>query len=139
MADPARWPKHIAIIMDGNGRWAAARGLPRILGHQAGAEAVRRVVEACRELEVQVLTLYAFSWENRDRPRDEVEDLMGLLGEFLLHEVSALQANEIRLRAMGRLEELPPAVLARPLVERRERLIDPKKPSMPLLVRGICG
>jgi undecaprenyl diphosphate synthase len=93
--------------MDGNGRWATARGLPRVLGHRAGAQAVRRVVEACCELGVKALTLYAFSWENRDRPREEIHELMGLLDEFLYHETSTLLDNRIRLRAIGRLKELP--------------------------------
>lgn len=111
--DPvSRVPKHIAIIMDGNGRWATAQGLPRVLGHRAGAIAVRRIVEAACELGVKALTLYAFSWENWDRPSDEIQELMGLLDEFLDRELSTLVANEIRLRAIGRLEELPPGVLA---------------------------
>jgi undecaprenyl diphosphate synthase len=104
-------PRHIAIIMDGNGRWATARGLPRVLGHRAGAQAVRRVVEACRELGVGVLTLYAFSWENRDRPREEIHELMSLLDEFIAHEQPTLLANGIRLRAIGRLGELPEGVI----------------------------
>lgn len=104
-------PRHVAIIMDGNGRWATARGLPRVLGHRAGAQAVRRIVEAACELGVQVLTLYAFSWENRDRPSEEIRDLMGLLEEFLEAELPRLIASQIRLRAIGRLEELPAGVL----------------------------
>ncbi len=110
MTDSNRTPQHIAVIMDGNGRWATAHGLPRILGHRAGAAAVRRVVEACSELGVQVLTLYAFSWENWDRPADEVHDLMQLLNEFLVAETPRLLENRIRLRAIGRLHELPPSV-----------------------------
>ena len=110
LMDEARVPRHIAIIMDGNGRWATARGLPRIMGHQAGAQAVRRIVEASCELGVSVLTLYAFSWENWDRPTDEIQELMGLLDEFVQREASTLLANRIRLRAIGRFEEIPPAV-----------------------------
>ena len=110
--EAVRVPRHIAIIMDGNGRWATARGLPRILGHRAGAQAVRRVVEACCELGVKALTLYAFSWENWDRPADEIHELMGLLDEFVRGETPTLLANQIRLRAIGRLEELPPGVTA---------------------------
>lgn len=110
--DDTRPPRHIAIIMDGNGRWATARGLPRIVGHQAGAAAVRRIVEASCELGVRVLTLYAFSWENWDRPADEIQELMGLLDEFVQREASTLLANRIRLRAIGRLEEIPPAVFS---------------------------
>jgi len=86
--------------------------LPRVLGHQAGAQAVERAVEAARELGVKVLTLYAFSWENRDRPPEEIQELMTLLEHFLDAETPRMLANRIRLRAIGRLEELPPAVLA---------------------------
>ena len=111
MEEAPKAPHHIAIIMDGNGRWATARGLPRILGHRAGAQAVRRIVEACCELGVDVLTLYAFSWENWDRPSDEIHELMGLLDEFVRQETPSLLANQIRLRAIGRLEELPDDVL----------------------------
>ena len=107
----ARSPSHIAIIMDGNGRWATARGLPRVLGHRAGAAAVRRVVEACCELGVKALTLYAFSWENRDRPAEEIQELMGLLDEFVRREEPTLLANRVRLRAIGRLEALPAGVV----------------------------
>lgn len=105
-------PRHLAVIMDGNGRWATSRGLPRILGHRAGAEAVRRITEACCELGIQALTLYAFSWENWSRPSDEIRDLMELLDEFLAQEAEHLRRNQIRLRAIGRLATLPPAVLA---------------------------
>ena len=104
-------PKHIAIIMDGSGRWATQRGLPRILGHRAGAEAVRRISEACCDLGISALTLYAFSWENWDRPQEEIHELMSLLDEFLAGEAPALHKNRIRLRAIGRLSELPGGVL----------------------------
>ena len=100
-------PEHIAIIMDGNGRWAKTRGLPRAFGHRAGADAVRRIVEACCELGVRVLTLYAFSWENWERPQEEIQELMGLLDEFIRREAPTLRAQRIRLRAIGRLHELP--------------------------------
>ena len=103
--------RHIAVIMDGNGRWATARGLPRILGHRAGAKTVRRIVEACCELRLGALTLYAFSWENRDRPADEIRELMGLLKEFLRRETPTLLKHGVRLRAIGRLEALPPNVV----------------------------
>ncbi len=103
-------PHHIAIIMDGNGRWAATRGLPRLFGHRAGAETVRRVVEACYDLGVKVLTLYAFSWENWARPTDEVRELMGLLDEFIHGETPKLLKHQIRLTAIGRLDELPTGV-----------------------------
>ena len=105
-------PKHIAIIMDGNGRWATNRGLPRLVGHRAGAERVRQMTEACCELGMSALTLYAFSWENWSRPTDEVQELMGLLDEFLDREAQTLRTHRIRLRALGRLTELPAKVLA---------------------------
>ena len=94
-------PTHVAIIMDGNGRWAKARGLPRTAGHKRGAEAVRRTVEAARELGVSYLTLYAFSSENWKRPAGEVTDLMGLLRLYLRNEVANLHKNGIRLRDIG--------------------------------------
>ena len=104
-------PSHVAIIMDGNGRWATARRLPRVFGHRAGADAVRRIVEACCEVGVKALTLYAFSWENRDRPPEEIHELMGLLDEFVRREAPTLRANRIRLRAIGRLDALPAGVI----------------------------
>lgn len=94
-------PVHVAIIMDGNGRWAKARGLPRTAGHKRGAEAVRRTVEAAREMGVSYLTLYAFSSENWKRPAGEVTDLMGLLRLYLRNEVANLHKNGIRLRVIG--------------------------------------
>lgn len=97
----ARVPRHVAIIMDGNGRWAKARGLPRTAGHKRGAEAVRRAVEAAREMGVSYLTLYAFSSENWKRPAGEVTDLMGLLRLYLRNEVANLHKNGIRLRIIG--------------------------------------
>ena len=112
MEEVQRPPQHIAIIMDGNGRWATARDLPRVLGHHAGAQAVRRIVEASCECGVKALTLYAFSWENWDRPADEIHELMSLLNEFISLETPTLLANHIRLRAIGRLEEIEPQVLA---------------------------
>jgi len=96
--------------MDGNGRWATGRKLPRILGHRAGAEAVRRVAEAGCELQIEAMTLYAFSWENWCRPSDEIRDLMVLLEEFVVQEAPRLLANRIRLRAIGRLSQLPEGV-----------------------------
>ncbi|MBI2239572.1 MAG: isoprenyl transferase [Magnetospirillum gryphiswaldense] len=100
-AAPLPPPVHVAIIMDGNGRWAKARGLPRTAGHKRGAEAVRRTVEAAREMGVSYLTLYAFSSENWKRPAGEVTDLMGLLRLYLRNEVSNLHKNGIRLRVIG--------------------------------------
>src|SRR6185369_16754015 len=100
-------PHHIAIIMDGNGRWAKARGLPRIKGHGAGAEAVRECVEGCGELKVEYLTLYAFSAENWQRPRGEVFALMRLLEKFLKEKTPELVEKNVRLQAIGRLTDLP--------------------------------
>lgn len=105
--DPLRIPTHIAIIMDGNGRWAASRGLPRAAGHRAGREAIRRTVEGCLELGVRVLTLYAFSTENWQRPPEEVEALMGLLRESLVAEAQELHRNGIRLLVCGDITSLP--------------------------------
>ncbi|HEX5736552.1 MAG TPA: isoprenyl transferase [Blastocatellia bacterium] len=108
--DPERLPSHIAIIMDGNGRWAARRSLPRVAGHRAGAEAVRATVESSARLGIGYLTLYAFSTENWKRPRLEVEALMGLLREFLRKEIRSLKANNIRFQTIGREAGLEPAV-----------------------------
>jgi undecaprenyl diphosphate synthase len=108
--DHLRIPSHIAIIMDGNGRWAASRGLPRVAGHRAGREAGRRVIEACRELGVSVLTLYAFSTENWRRPPDEVDALMELLYESVVAEAEELHRSGIRLRVSGDLESVAPAI-----------------------------
>ena len=105
--DPARVPAHIAVIMDGNGRWANRRGLPRIAGHRAGVASVRETVETCAQIGVEVLTLYAFSVENWKRPRAEVEMLWRLLRLYLRKELDNLQRNNIRLEAVGRLDELP--------------------------------
>jgi len=105
--EPDRIPRHIAIIMDGNGRWARQRGLPRVAGHRAGVEPVRITVETCARLGVQALTLYAFSVENWKRPRPEVETLWQILSYHLDRELSDLIRNNIRLNAIGRLEALP--------------------------------
>jgi undecaprenyl diphosphate synthase len=110
--DKEKLPKHIAIIMDGNGRWAKKKLLNRISGHTKGVDAVREVVTTCRELGIKILTLYAFSIENWRRPKEEVKALMGLLNEYLLKEQGEMIKNNIRLSAIGRLEDLPPAVLA---------------------------
>ncbi len=108
--DPEKLPRHIAVIMDGNGRWAQQRALPRIAGHRAGVEAVRQTVETCRELGVSVLTLYAFSRENWQRPKWEVKALMGLLSQYLRSEIKKLKQNDISLRAIGNLSQLPDKV-----------------------------
>lgn len=100
-------PGHIAIIMDGNGRWAKKRGLPRVAGHREGVKSVRDIVEACGELGVQVLTLYTFSTENWRRPKDEVFALMGLLVRTLRKEIDDLMKNNVRLTAIGQVENLP--------------------------------
>ena len=103
-------PRHVAIIMDGNGRWAARNRLPRLAGHRAGIESVRDVVRACGEAGVSFLTLYAFSTENWRRPRGEVSGLMELLRHFLRAEVDELNANRVRLRTIGDVDLLPAAV-----------------------------
>jgi undecaprenyl diphosphate synthase len=108
--DPTRIPAHIAIIMDGNGRWAKQRNFPRIWGHKAGMDTVSRIVETSTQLGLQALTLYAFSVENWKRPRHEVEGLWRLLRYYLRREMPRLMQNDIRLVAIGRLEALPPEV-----------------------------
>jgi len=110
--DLGRIPAHIAIIMDGNGRWAAARGLSRAAGHRAGLEAVRRTIEGCRDCGVRVLTLYAFSTENWRRPADEVEALMRLLGDALADQADDLMEAGVQLRISGDLETLDPGLRA---------------------------
>lgn len=108
--DPGRLPEHIAIIMDGNGRWAKRRNLPRAAGHQAGIDPVRSTVETCARLGLKALTLYAFSVENWKRPRHEVETLWRLLRFYLRREIPKLLSNNIRLFAIGRLDGLPEQV-----------------------------
>ncbi|HEY1494985.1 MAG TPA: isoprenyl transferase [Candidatus Solibacter sp.] len=108
--DPQRLPAHIAIIMDGNGRWARKRNLPRAAGHKAGVEAVRITVETCTRLGIQALTLYAFSVENWKRPRAEVDTLWRLLRVYLRRELPEILGNGIRFTCMGRLDGLPPQV-----------------------------
>jgi len=105
--DKEKLPLHIAIIMDGNGRWAKKKKLNRISGHIKGVDAVREIVRACRELGIKVLTLYAFSVENWRRPKEEVTALMTLLKEYLMKETEEMIQNNIRLSAIGRLEDLP--------------------------------
>src|SRR5690242_3502986 len=105
--DPKRLPSHIAIIMDGNGRWARKRNFARIFGHRAGVNSVRNTVETCAQMGIQILTLYAFSVENWKRPRHEVEGLWRLLRYYLKRELPNLMKNEIQLVAIGRIESLP--------------------------------
>jgi undecaprenyl diphosphate synthase len=107
--DPGRLPKHIAIIMDGNGRWARRRNLPRAAGHRAGVEPVRVTVETCARMGIEAVTLYAFSLENWKRPRTEVDMLWRLLRVYIRKELPSLMRNGIRLRAIGRLDALPAA------------------------------
>ncbi|PPR23236.1 MAG: Ditrans,polycis-undecaprenyl-diphosphate synthase ((2E,6E)-farnesyl-diphosphate specific) [Alphaproteobacteria bacterium MarineAlpha10_Bin2] len=99
--DPVSVPRHVAIIMDGNGRWARARGLPRIAGHKQGAEAVRSTVRACSDLGISYLTIYAFSSENWKRPASEVDDLMGLLRLYIRRELASLGREGVRIRFIG--------------------------------------
>ena len=108
--DPERLPAHIAIIMDGNGRWAARRGMPRVAGHRAGVEPVRLTVESCARMGIQGLTLYAFSAENWKRPRTEVDTLWHLLRYYLRRELPEILRNNIQFSCMGRLDALPAQV-----------------------------
>lgn len=114
-------PRHLAVIMDGNGRWARARGVPRLLGHRAGRESVREIVRACAELGIEVLTLYTFSTENWERPAREVSALMRMLRESLRAEREELRANNVRLGVIGRTADLPAPVLEA-IDEAREHL-----------------
>jgi undecaprenyl diphosphate synthase len=110
--DLERLPRHVAVIMDGNGRWAEKRGLPRVEGHRAGIASVREAVETCARLDLSVLTLYAFSVENWKRPKSEVDVLMKLLKQYLRLELSTLIKNDIRFRVIGRTHELPAEVVS---------------------------
>jgi undecaprenyl diphosphate synthase len=118
--DPAKLPKHVAIIMDGNGRWARKRTLNRIRGHEEGAESVRIIVRTTREIGIPWLTLYAFSEENWKRPKYEIEALMRLLKRFLDSELNEMLENGIRFQAIGRIHKLPPG-LQEALTETAER------------------
>ncbi|MFT4570987.1 MAG: undecaprenyl diphosphate synthase [Hyphomicrobiaceae bacterium] len=121
-ASVAEYPRHVAVIMDGNGRWATGKGMNRVQGHRRGKDSVREIVETARELGIEVLTLYAFSSENWDRPQREVSALMRLLRRYLKTEVNKMMRYEIRLRAIGNLRRLPTEVLAEIReVERRTR------------------
>lgn len=105
--DQNRLPRHIAIIMDGNGRWAVKRNKPRLFGHKAGADSVREVVETAREIGIEALTLYAFSSENWNRPEQEVSGLMTILKSYLSAELGRMLKNNIRLRCVGDIDRLP--------------------------------
>lgn len=106
--DTSRLPRHIAIIMDGNGRWAKKRGLPRTAGHKIGAETFRDIAAYCRELGVEYLTVYAFSTENWKRPKDEVDTIMGLLEQYLQEAINTMEKDQIRLRILGDATALSP-------------------------------
>jgi undecaprenyl diphosphate synthase len=108
--DLTRLPRHVAVIMDGNGRWAQKRHLPRIAGHRSGTQSARTTIETCARLKIEALTLYAFSVENWRRPQAEVDFLMALLREYLRKEMPLLQKNNIRMRFLGRIDELPAGV-----------------------------
>ncbi|MDD2695129.1 MAG: polyprenyl diphosphate synthase, partial [Anaerolineales bacterium] len=107
---PERIPTHIAIIMDGNGRWALSRGLPRLAGHRAGTENLRRVIEACIEFGIRYLTLYAFSTENWGRPQEEVQGLLRILEDVIDRELQELHDQGVQLRHLGRLDRLRPSL-----------------------------
>ncbi len=119
MHDPKDIPRHVAIIMDGNGRWASRRGLPKIAGHRAGVNTAREIVKAAGELGIKVLTLYTFSTENWKRPKREVNALFGILENYLDKEEKTLNENKVRFSVMGRIETLPRAVQ-----EKLKRVID---------------
>ncbi len=108
--DLTRLPRHVAVIMDGNGRWAQKRHLPRIAGHRSGTQSARTTIETCARLKIEALTLYAFSVENWRRPKTEIDFLMALLREYLRKEMPLLQKNNIRMRFLGRIDELPAGV-----------------------------
>ncbi len=112
LIDPTRLPRHAGIIMDGNGRWAKRRNLPRVAGHRAGIDSVREVVETAARCGVRALTLFAFSAENWKRPKAEVEALWGLLHTYVSKEIATLVKNNIRMRAIGRIHQLPDQVRA---------------------------
>src|SRR5215471_679584 len=120
VATPRALPRHVAIIMDGNGRWAKARGLPRIAGHRRGAEAARRAVTAAAEFGIPYLTLFGFSSENWSRPSAEIQDLMALLRHYLCGEIAELHRNGVRLKVIGQLARLAPDIVR--MIARAETL-----------------
>ncbi len=111
-SDPSGVPQHVAIIMDGNGRWAAARGLPRTEGHRRGVEALRRAVRAAGDLGIRYLTIFSFSSENWSRPASEIRDLMGLLRRFIRNDLAELHQNGVKVRVIGERESLAPDIRA---------------------------
>jgi undecaprenyl diphosphate synthase len=125
---PGQVPLHVAIIMDGNGRWARARGLPRLAGHRAGVDNLRRVIEAATEFGIRYLTIYAFSTENWSRPPDEVRGLLNILEDVIDRELQTLNKNGVQLRHIGRLERLSPELQAKvhqavEMTQHNERLV----------------
>src|SRR6187455_390713 len=108
LPDPARLPRHVAIIMDGNGRWAKQRGLPRLAGHRAGTENLREVLRACVEFGINILTIYAFSTENWGRPESEVKGLMMILEDVIDREINELKEEGVQLRHIGDLSRITP-------------------------------
>jgi undecaprenyl diphosphate synthase len=135
--DPERIPRHVAIIMDGNGRWAKERSLPRIMGHKEGAKSVKNVVRTARELNLEVLTLYAFSTENWKRPSMEVQGLMTLLKTYLKSELQNMLENNISLRCLGEIDKLPSDVkkiLTRVITETAQK----KQESLPGLILNLA-
>jgi undecaprenyl diphosphate synthase len=121
-------PEHVAIIMDGNGRWATSRGLPRLAGHRAGTENLRRIIRACVEFGVRYLTIYAFSTENWGRPKEEIEGLMHIIADVIERELGELHQEGVRLRHIGHLDRLPPTLREKVLkavemTQNNERLI----------------
>lgn len=120
LVDMAHLPRHIAIIMDGNGRWAKQRGLPRTAGHKVGAETFRKIATYCKDLGVEYLTVYAFSTENWKRPADEVGVIMGLLKQYMLEAIDSMERDQIRLRFLGDLSAISPELQA--LVDRTNEI-----------------
>ena len=120
--DKSRLPRHIAIIMDGNGRWAKQRGLPRTAGHKVGAETFRRIATYCKNLGVEYLTVYAFSTENWKRPVEEVSAIMGLLKQYMLEAIDSMERDQIRLRFLGDLSAISPELQS--LVDRTNAISD---------------
>lgn len=119
LTDPEAGPRHVALIMDGNGRWAESRGLPRAMGHREGVQALKRTVQAASDLGIECLTVFGFSTENWRRPAEEVSDLMGLVRSYVASDLSRLEREGVRVRVLGRRTGLPADIAA--IVERAER------------------